>query len=85
MAKLYHGAGQLPGGGFPIRFLLLRNFSSPLLKSDLVIYLLPPVGSFSYMIRECTHPQLDDLVELCRKLATTLEEPAPTVLGCSFP
>jgi len=87
-AILYHCGGQPPRGvcGLTTLFLLLQDLFSPSLDDSRVFHFLPPVRSFSDVIRECTHPQLDNLpVERCRKLTPALKESTLTVLGCSLP
>jgi len=81
----YHGGCQPPRGRLATLFLLLQKFSFPLLNEGLAFYLLPPVGSFSDLIREPAHTQFGDLVERCRKVATVLGRRTLIVLGYSFP
>ena len=78
-------AGPYHGGSQPLRgllrvspFLPLQSLPPPSLSDDLVFHLLPPVGLFPDLIRECTHPQLCDLAKGCRKLAPTLGESIAT-------
>jgi len=84
ITRLYHCGGKSPRGSLATVVLLLQDLFSPPFNNGLVFHLLPPVGSFSDVIGERTHPQLNDLVERCRNLAAVLEEFALTVLGGSI-
>ena len=83
ITRLYHRGSQCSRGCFIIP--LLQSFFLPLLNDDLVFHLLPPARFFSNMMRERTHPQLNDLARRCRKLIAVVGKPPRTVLRCSFP